>query len=589
MKYTCLPVLCLIAAVFSQKNVQKDILKVKRPMQEHDFNSDNVCPNTNTWFVQERNGSCHCGSDLDGVVQCDSETKEVEVLDCHCLTNDYTEGNTNVPVAGSCIFNCNNISKFDSGQIYHAAPSNCKDMNRKGTLCGRCLDGYALSAYTYIFKCMRCDSEIQNWWLYITYAFLPLTVFIVIILVFRINVVSPKLYLFVLASQILSSPLQIRLLLISPYKIHEYLKTTVYFIVNVYGIWNLDFFRVGVLPPVCINVIPLHTLTLDYLVAIYPMMVMGVAYILVELYGCGFRPVLFLWRPFHRILARFRRHWGIETSIMDALVTFFVLSNVKLFSVSFDLLVPTRLFTPNGEYTWHLYYDPSIKYFGTDHLPYVLLATAVLTVFILFPLSLLLCYQFTVFRKCLRKCQLSGPTLDMYVHSFQQYYKDGSNGTRDCRWFSGFFLIVKITLFLIYASSLAEISYVFFIFASIMAAVIVLILQPFKEAYDIYNMLTLQLLLWAALFFAFLVGENFTTIFSAGLHGHYISCCVLGLVPLIYIMGVVVHHFYKRCCYTRLNKAFGTVALSSLPHRVLHSDQYQNTCGFVPVSSHATQ
>ena len=75
----------------------------------------------------------------------------------------------------------------------------------------------------------------------------------------------------------------------------------------------------------------------------------------------------------------------------------------------------------------------------------------------------------------------------MYVHSFQQYYKDGSNGTRDCRWFSGFFLIVKITLFLIYASSLAEISYVLITCALIMAAVIALIVQPFKEAYDIFS------------------------------------------------------------------------------------------------------
>ena len=315
MRYTCLPVLCLIAAVLSQKNEQKDNLKVIRPMEEQ--NSDKVCQNTNMWFVQGRNGSCHCGSDLDGFVQCDSETKEVAVLDCHCLTipNGYTEGSTNVPVVGNCIFNCFNNSISGPSHLHRAAPSNCKDLNRQGTLCGRCLDGYALPAYSYmyVFKCMRCDSEIQNWWLYITYAFLPLTVFIVIILVFRINVVSPKLYSFVLASQILSSPLLLRIVLVYLNDIPDYLKTTFYFIVNVYGIWNLDFFRVGVLPPICINVIPSHTLALDYLVAIYPMMVMGVAYIIVELYGCGFRPVLFLWRPFHRILARFRRHWGIET------------------------------------------------------------------------------------------------------------------------------------------------------------------------------------------------------------------------------------------------------------------------------------
>ena len=59
-------------------------------------------------------------------------------------------------------------------------------------------------AYSYEFKCIRCDSELENWGLYIVFAFLPLTVFIVIILVFRINVTSPKLYMYVYAAQTLS-------------------------------------------------------------------------------------------------------------------------------------------------------------------------------------------------------------------------------------------------------------------------------------------------------------------------------------------------------------------------------------------------
>ena len=102
------------------------------------------------------------------------------------------------------------------------------------------------------------------------------------------------------------------------------------------------------LPEVCINVIPLHTLALDYLVAIYPMLLIGIMYIIVELHGYGFRPVRYIWRPFHRFFARFRRHWGIQTSIMDAFVTFFILSTTKLFYVSFSLLVATQVFTPDG-------------------------------------------------------------------------------------------------------------------------------------------------------------------------------------------------------------------------------------------------
>ena len=192
------------------------------------------------WFVQGRNGTCHCGNELGGIVQCDSETKEVTVLDCYCLTNHYTVEQGKSHAVGCCIFDIVNISTFFGQFIYHAAPSHCKEIHRKGTLCGKCLDGYALPAYSYDSRCMKCDRELQNWWLYIVYAFLPLTVFIVIILVFRINVASPKLYFFVFASQHIASPLLIRIFTLQGYP--GYFKTILYFIATVYGIWNLDFF-----------------------------------------------------------------------------------------------------------------------------------------------------------------------------------------------------------------------------------------------------------------------------------------------------------------------------------------------------------
>ena len=220
------------------------------------------------WFVQGRNGTCHCGNELGGIVQCDSETKEVTVLDCYCLTNHYTVEQGKSHAVGCCIFDIVNMSTFSGQFIYHSAPAHCKEIHRKGTLCGKCLDGYALPAYSYDSRCTKCDCELQNWWLYIVYAFLPLTVFIVIILVFRINVASPKLYFFVFAAQHIASPLLIRIFTLQGYP--GYFKTILYFIATVYGIWNLDFFRVDVLPAVCIDINPLHTLALDYLVVSTP-------------------------------------------------------------------------------------------------------------------------------------------------------------------------------------------------------------------------------------------------------------------------------------------------------------------------------
>ena len=353
-------------------------------------NTDTVCLERNIWFVwNSKTRSCQCGDDVSGVVHCETTTEKLSVLDCHCLTLDYTAQGQPFPVAGSCFFNCANVTYIDI--MYHSAPTDCASLNRQGTLCGQCMDGYAVPAYSYDLKCIKCNSELQNWGHYILFAFVPLTIFIVIILVCRINVLSPKLNMFVLAAQIISTPIHLRIILyILSQTNSKNMSIPIKTIATLYGIWNLDFFRGDILPEVCINVSPLHILVLDYLVAVYPMLLMAVAYTVVQLHDSGFRPLLYMWKPFHRYFARFRRQWGIQTTIMDAFVTFFFLSTTKLFSVSFDLLIGTRLYTRDGKvYSLQLYYDPSIKYFGTQHLPYALLAIGILTVFIIFPTSLL--------------------------------------------------------------------------------------------------------------------------------------------------------------------------------------------------------
>ena len=223
------------------------------------------------------------------------------------------------------------------------------------------------------------------------------------------------------------------------------------------------------MPDVCINVIPLHILVLDYLIAIYPMMLMAAAYTMVELYGFGFRPLRCMWKPFHYFFAQFRRHWGIQTTIMDAFVTFFFLSTTKLLSVSFDLLIAVPVFSSDGNLlSLNLYYDPSIEYFGREHLPYALLAISILIVFIVFPTSLLLCYQFKIYRKCLKKFMKKDTALDRFVDAFQKYYKDGSDGTWDCRWFAGFFILFKLFA---YALSLGGVSFILVTTVSLIAAI----------------------------------------------------------------------------------------------------------------------
>ena len=535
--------------------------------------TDEECP---IWFVWE-NGSCHCGNDLNGVVMCDSDTKELSIMDCYCLTDYYTAEGTIFPLVGSCIFNCVNHTKNGYVAIYHTAPSNCASLKRQGTLCGQCMDGYVVPAYSYKFECVQCESEVNGWGLYVVIAFLPLTIFIIIILVFRVNVLSPKLYTFVYAAQIVSMPAFVKIILyyLSLRNSVQFVRIPVVMVLTFYGIWNLDFLRVNVLPDICINAIPLHILVLDYLVAIYPMLLLAMMYTIVEVYNSGFKPFLCVWRPFHHFFARFRRQWGIQTTIMDAFVTFFLLSTTKLLSVSCDLLIGTQVYTRDGKlYSWNLYYDPSITYFGKEHLPYALMAVAILLFFIAFPTSLLLCYQCKMYRKCLVKCKICGDAVDSFVDTFQRYYKDGSSGGWDCRWFAGFFILYKCFLYSVYSVGLSDICYTLFTITGILAASVLVIVEPHNEEYAVFNIISTNLFLWVALFSSFMAKESMASMVDVWFREHFACTFFLWLLPIVYIIGLSIYSLISR--FWRRKRI-----TNSLPHRLLYSEEYRDNFGFL--------
>ena len=139
-----------------------------------------TCPGL--WFIPTFNGTCHCGVSVHNVVLCSELTQRVHVIHCYCLTPDSVSDQM---VIGTCIYTC---------ASHTLAPTNCSTMNRKGTLCGDCdKDAHAFPlAYSYDMECMKCPRP-DSWWK----AFLPLTAFIVIVLVCRISVIHPKLRVFV--------------------------------------------------------------------------------------------------------------------------------------------------------------------------------------------------------------------------------------------------------------------------------------------------------------------------------------------------------------------------------------------------------
>ena len=157
-----------------------------------------------------------------------------------------------------------------------------------------------------------------------------------------------------------------------------------------YGIWNLDFFQYF-FPLFCISsdMRTLHMLALEYVVAIYPLLLTVVIYLCIQMYDNGVRLMVCVWRPFHVCFARFRRKWDLKGSVIHTFATFLLLSYSKLLTVSYSLLGTTELYNNRVERVGPvvLYNNASIEYFSRQHLPFAMLAICVLLMFVLLPLS----------------------------------------------------------------------------------------------------------------------------------------------------------------------------------------------------------
>ena len=97
---------------------------------------------------------------------------------------------------------------------------------------------------------------------------------------------------------------------------------------------------------------------------------------------------------------------------------------MRLANISFDLLVPTRVYHQNGSVVGlYLFYDATIDYFGREHLPYAILALVVLLVFVLLPLLLLLLYPMRCFQQCLSHCGVRWLALHIFMDAFRAVIK----------------------------------------------------------------------------------------------------------------------------------------------------------------------
>ena len=489
---------------------------------------DGTCP---PWTYRLNTTSpCQCGSIGHGIIQCNTTSGTLTLQMCTCMTYDPL---TNHSVAGRCIYSC--ITNWIQTQPVYQLPIirenftelTCGWWKREGPLCSKCIQSHGFPLYTYDLKCVQCTGfHIKELFEFLAKSLIPPTLLCIVATVFHLNVLQPPWSVFVLVAQLISSP---PLMQGSLNYYDRFSRFPFIFVATVYGPWNLDFFR-SLYHPKCISphINFFHASLIDGAIGLYPLVLVAVLYTFVTLRDRGCKIIVQMWKPFHYLLARFQSRINLKTSLVDTFATLLLLSYVKIGYAAFYALAPTRLWSPDGSYVWVVYIDPSLQYFGSFHAGYAIVALLLPFTVLLVPVIILFLYPCLCFQRCLNRLHLRSLTLHTFVDAFQGCYKDGTNGTRDCRYFAALQLVLRLLspLALFSTEELITSGILSFV-ALVLYITLFVITQPYKDA--VYNRTDIPLLM-------VLLFEPVTVYRTMLVHGD-LSRIVSALVflPLLYL------------------------------------------------------
>ena len=515
---------------------------------------DIYCP---PWtYRHHENSSCECRDNLNSKLYCyyysnTSEYYELQVRNCFCVTYNPTTRET---IAGYCPYNYNSArlelsNNNSSGTVLNQRV--CGIWKRRGNLCSQCMEGYGIQLYSYKLECVQCKEFcIKDLFKFLAIAFLPLTLMLTIILLFHINILRPPWSVYILVAQVITAPPIMQGFYSAFYylelkggsvELAEQIVSDVYS--SIFGVWNLDFFR-AYINSLCISptITNLQSAAIEGCIGLYPLTLLGFLYTLMTLHDRGYGIAIKVWRPFHWCLSRFRSKLAIKSSLIDTFATFYLLSCIKLGFAGFYILSPTRIWSPSGNVTWAVYYDPSVQYFSHTHCIYSVVTFLLTFLLLVLPFLLLVLYPFRWFQRCLNHFHLRSLALHTFVDAFQGCYKDGTNGTRDYRWFSSLQISLRLCLPLLFFLVLKQPQPALFLSVITLGVYITLfvISQPYKELLynksDIIMLMTLLLIFVSSVTFVPFPRNIFTIITCT-------ICIFLGFtLTLVYgIVWIVIH------------------------------------------------
>ena len=440
----------------------------------------------------------------------------------------------------------------------------CEQRKRTGRLCGMCMEGHYIYINSLTYDCGKCDGTLSKYGalFIILLKFIPMTVFLCIIMFFNFSLVSGPLNAFILFGQILSAADLYAGGAIEPDHAGNGLKN---FLIKsyqfLYGIWNLNFFET-LTDHFCTfkyrSALPM--LVLEYISAIYPLILFLLFFsilpwVLSKLSTSRIYFVQNCTLTLERICIRFRRGWSVKNSIIHGLITFLVLSYVKFTSVTWHILAYGIVYGPGGENS-HIsvrvaWVDGTEPYFGEVHGKYAAVACVVLVFFVLLAPLFLLLYPYLpkllnklkldenriIQRLLLRPLGHAIPFFDVIQGCFKDEY----------RFFAAFYFAYRVIAWAIFSfSTTVQIHYLWQLGFYTIILLIHSFCQPYKKRW--HNMVD-------SLIFALLILINTISFyrfsgFVADLSSSPISFwfqLFLIYCPLAYFVGYMMKQCLKRC------------------------------------------
>ena len=462
-----------------------------------DNNSSDTCP---IWHYLHK-GECKCGNDLHWAILCTRGQVYIRADFGLSIWKHQT-------VAAPARYVSYNYSTIPHQlRMYVPIPKHlssnqtelehfiCSGNNRMGFFCSLCIQNHGPNAYS--SKCYKCDhSPAFALALFLVIKLVPVFTMFILIAIFRINITKGPMLGYIIYCQLYILTAREGSQTYATLLVYSNLYKVILKIAQILAsVWSLDFLQLsGLVPQFCISekFSDLDVLLLNFVQSVtFPFLLAIFTYCLIQLHMWNCRVVVLFWRPFHLCFGRVRRNFSASDKAIHAFASLWLLSFMNLNYSAYDLMHSINVYYMNTTkivMTNVLYNDPHVHYHSAKYTKYLIIVMTCLLSFGAIPSLLLVLYPIKWFRRRLQHCcsnrYLTAVTI--FIDTFQEPFKDGSDGTHDYRIIPGVYtcLMLLLTILSCFAHTNGYKTYImpmYFIAFTGLTSVACAYFQPFKH------------------------------------------------------------------------------------------------------------